>query len=132
MTYQASCHCGAVQFAIDLDLSTVSRCNCSICTKSGNTGAIAKPGDLRVLAGEDALATYVWGGRTATRYFCSRCGIHCFLRGHLPELGGDYVAINVNCLDGIELAALPVVHWDGRHNNWDAGPRATPWPVLAA
>lgn len=21
--------------------------------------------------------------------------------------------------------------WDGRHDNWDGGPRATPWPIRA-
>jgi len=132
MRYQGSCHCGAVKFEADVDLTTASRCNCSICTKTAVTGAIGKPGDLTVLAGEDVVAVYEWGHKVSQRYFCPRCGIHCYARGHLAELGGDFISINVNCLDGVELAALSVVHWDGRHNNWEGGPRATPWPVLAA
>ena len=132
MRYQGSCHCGAVKFEADVDLTTASRCNCSICTKTAVTGAIGKPDALTVLAGEDVVAVYEWGHKVSQRYFCPRCGIHCYARGHLAELGGDYISINVNCLDGVELAALSVVHWDGRHNNWEGGPRATPWPVLAA
>ena len=37
----------------------------------------------------------------------------------------------VNCLDGIELRDLSIQYWDGRHDNWEAGPRSTPWPILA-
>ena len=133
MRYQGSCHCGTVKFEADLDLAAgVGRCNCSVCTKIAWTAAIAKPDALTVLAGEDAVAMYEWGGKISKRYFCPRCGIHCFARGHLAELGGAYISINVNCLDGVELGALNVHYWDGRHNNWEGGPRATPWPVLAA
>ena len=45
------------------------------------------------------------------------------------QLGGDYVSVNFNALDGVELADIPTKHWDGRHDNWHAGPRDTPWPM---
>jgi hypothetical protein len=61
--------------------------------------------------------------------FCERCGIQVFVRGSLPELGGEYVSINVNCIGDIDLAKSKVVYWDGRHDNWQAGSRDTPWPV---
>jgi hypothetical protein len=51
-------------------------------------------------------------------------------RGHLAEVGGDYVAANLNCLDNVDVNTLPVMYWDGRHNNWEAGPGQTPWPVF--
>jgi len=47
----------------------------------------------------------------------------------MAEVGGDYVSVNLNCLDDIDPSALAIVHWDGRHNNWQAGPRPTPWPI---
>ena len=35
------CHCGAVRFEVDLDLTApVGRCNCTICQKRGATGAV--------------------------------------------------------------------------------------------
>ena len=62
-------------------------------------------------------------------YFCKTCGVHCVARGHLAEMGGDYVSINLNTLDGIDPAKIKLVHWDGRHDNWEAGPRLTPWEI---
>jgi hypothetical protein len=132
--HAGSCHCGAVRFEATLELRAggPSKCNCSICSKLGAIGAVLAPGDFRLLAGEDSLSQYIWGSRTSTRYFCRRCGVHCFARGHLPELGGDYVAINVNALDDVDPNALELVHWDGRHDNWQAGARPTPWPIQVA
>jgi len=80
---------------------------------------------------ESDLSTYAWGGKTATRYFCKHCGVHCFARGNLPQLGGDYVSINLNALDEVDPRDVKVVYWDGRHDNWQAGPRDIAWPVVA-
>jgi hypothetical protein len=40
--------------------------------------------------------------------------------------------VTLNCLDGVDPNAVAVQYWDGRHDNWAAGPRATPWPIAAA
>ena len=106
------------------------RCNCSICTKVAQTGGIVKPEAFQLISSEEALSSYEWGGRTAQRFFCKTCGIQCFARGSLPELGGAYVSVNYNCLDGVEVGEVKVIYWDGRHNNWDAGPRDQPWNIL--
>ena len=126
--HSGSCHCEAVKFVVEIDATRGSRCNCSICTKLGGIGAIAKPEAL-VVEDESACSEYRWGGMTGTRYFCKQCGIHCFGKGHLAAVGGDYVSVNLHCLDDVDVAELKVVHWDGRHNNWQAGPRDAPWPI---
>jgi hypothetical protein len=121
-----------VQFSASIDLSAgASRCNCSVCTKNAWTAAIVKPDTFELTAGESELSTYEWGSKISVRYFCRHCGVGCFARGHLAEVGGDFVSVNLNCLDGVELHDLQIQYWDGRHNNWEAGPRATPWPILA-
>jgi hypothetical protein len=130
VTHRGSCHCGAVRFEATVTLEGASRCNCSICSKASTSSVLAKPEALILLAGKESLNEYAWGGKIMTRYFCRHCGIHCFARGHLAELGGDYVSINVNTLDDIDPSALALVYWDGRHNNWQAGPRPAPWPVF--
>ena len=52
---------------------------------------MAKPEGFRILAGERDLSFYEWGAKTAKRYFCKRCGVSCFSRGYLEQLGGEYV-----------------------------------------
>jgi hypothetical protein len=127
-----SCHCGAVHFAVELEPGFLAaRCNCSICTKIAQTGRIVKPQAFELLAGRDALSSYAWGSKVLSRYFCKHCGVHCYGAGHLDVLGGDFVSVNLNCLDEVDVNALHVVHWDGRHDNWMAGPRSTPWPLSA-
>jgi hypothetical protein len=123
-----SCHCGAIRFSVELDATKGSRCNCSVCTKINQLGAIVAPAAFELLAGSDARGTYVCGpiGR---RYFCRTCGVHCYSEGHLDVLGGDYVSINLQCLDDLDPREVAVTYWDGRHDNWQAGPATTPWPI---
>ena len=34
-----------------------------------------------------------------------------------------------NALDGVDPHTLPLRHWDGRHDNWQAGSRDQQWPL---
>jgi hypothetical protein len=129
--HPGSCHCGAVRFEVEVDAGAGGQCNCSVCAKIGAVATIVKPDALRVLAGEESLSTYEWGARISKRYFCKHCGVHCFGRGHLAELGGDYASVNFRCLDDVDVADVKVSHWDGRHDNWQGGKRDTPWPIFA-
>ena len=130
---RGGCHCGAVRFEVAVDLSRPgSRCNCTVCTKTAVTSAMVKPAAFTLLAGEEDLTSYVWGYQISRRFFCRRCGVHCFGRGFLEDVGGDYVSVNLNCLDDLDPSTLAIVYWDGRHGNWHAGTRSTPWPVATS
>jgi hypothetical protein len=124
-----SCHCGAVKFEANVDATSGRACNCTVCTKVGAIGTILRPDAFTLLSGERNLTAYEWGGKTAKRYFCKTCGVSCFSRGHLDQLGGEYVALNLNALDDIDPANVKVGYSDGRHNNWQAGMRDRPWPI---
>jgi hypothetical protein len=131
-TFHGSCHCGAVRYEVDLDLSTpTSRCNCSICTKTSMWGVIVKPEAFRVLSGEDNLSDYQRGPKVGHFLFCKTCGVRSFGRGDAPWVGGPYVSINLNCLDGVDLDEVIVNHYDGRNNSWST-PRTEKHPLKTA
>ncbi len=128
-THAGRCNCGAVRFEADCDTRTGTKCNCSFCMRLGMLTTVVKPHEVRVLSGEDHLTS--WGGDIGRRYFCKTCGVQCLSRGHLKELGGDYATVNFLALEGFDYIHTRVLYWDGRHDNWKAGMRDQPWPVVA-
>jgi hypothetical protein len=128
-TYHGSCHCGAVRFEADLDLSSgTGKCNCSICTKMRNWGITIKPDAFRLISGADDLGDYQFGTKSAHHLFCRHCGVRSFGRGNIPEIGGEYVSVQLAALDDAtpaELIEAPVKYFNGRDNDWWHEPAET-------
>lgn len=134
-TYTGSCHCGAVQYRVELDLAAGSaRCNCTFCTKSRFWLVLVKPDAFQLVRGDDALTDYqhtppAMAAPFLHLTFCKTCGVRPFTRGgHLPALGGPFVAINIATLDDLteeERARIPIRYVDGRHDDWDHAPAET-------
>jgi len=109
-TYQGSCHCGRVRFEADLDLDHVRSCDCSLCRRRGALLHRVEDADIRVLTPLEDLSLYQWHTKTAKDYFCPICGILPFRR---PRTAPQQWSVNVRCLDGVDLLAIPVQHLHG-------------------
>jgi hypothetical protein len=104
-THRGSCHCGKVRFEVDADIDHVRSCDCSICRRRGALHYRVDAEALRILTPLAALAAYEWNTRVARDYFCPDCGVLTFRR---PRSASDRWDVNVRCLEGIDLDALPV------------------------
>lgn len=114
MIYHGGCHCGAVRFEVEAPESlAVTRCNCSICSKSGFLHLIVAKERFRLLSGEAALTTYTFNTGVAKHTFCKTCGIKPF---YVPRSHPDGIDVNVNCLDALP-SSITVEEFDGR--NWE-------------
>ena len=58
------------------------------------------------------LTSYQFNKHNIEHFFCKTCGIQSFAKGKSPK--GEMAAINVRCLDGIDVSALTVKHVDGK------------------
>ncbi|MBT3438044.1 MAG: GFA family protein [Oceanospirillaceae bacterium] len=117
--HPCSCHCGAVQYEVDLPngLDDARRCNCSICSKHGAIVFSVPLDDLRVTKGADKLSLYQFNTKVAKHYFCSICGIYTH---HQRRSNPHQFGVNLACLEGVDCYELgEVAVGDGRNHSCD-------------
>ena len=112
-SYKGGCHCGAVRYEVELALEHAMSCNCSICSKRGLLLAFAGADQFRLISGQDDLQDYRFNTHKIGHVFCRTCGIESFAEGEVPGTGQAMRAINLRCLEGVDLATLPVKTFDG-------------------
>jgi len=112
-TYSGGCQCGNVRYEVQLDLAGVMACNCSRCGRLGSLLAFAPAESFILLKGDNAMTEYTFNKHAIHHLFCATCGIQSFARGTAPD-GREMAAINVRCLDDVDIDALPVQKIDGR------------------
>ncbi len=112
-TYNGSCHCGAVRYTAEADLSQPAiSCNCSMCGRSGTLLSFVPADKFTLEQGQDSLTDYLFNKERIHHLFCKTCGIKSFARGIGPG-GAEMVAINVRCLEGVDPAKVELRHVDG-------------------
>jgi hypothetical protein len=91
-TYRGGCECGAVAYAIDLDLSQRDHRTHSVWEHS------APPTCFELLLGHDSLIGYQFSAEGAHHFFC----LHCHARAFslcAPE-ADPYYSVDLKALDG--------------------------------
>ena len=122
MLYRGSCHCGRIAFEVEGELEGAVACNCSICAKRGSLLWAVPHDKLRLRGAAEDLGSYGFNRHVFAHRFCKTCGIHTFAEDAAPKVGrsapeaqADRMAyINIRCLEGLDLAGLPVIEFDGR------------------
>lgn len=112
-TYQGSCHCGRVKFEAEGEIKSALSCNCSLCERRGSLLWFVPRTSLRLLTPEANLSTYRFNKHVIQHHFCASCGIHPYGEAVAPS-GEPTAAINLRCVENIDLQAIPVTHYDGR------------------
>jgi hypothetical protein len=124
-TDSGSCHCGAVRFEADIDLTQPTcRCNCSICRRNRFWPVLARPEGFRLVSGEQELTEYLFNTRKNQHLFCTHCGVRAFGVGNDTPIG-KMIGVNVGCLEGVteeELSKVPITYLDGLHDRWAETP----------
>ena len=113
MKYRGSCHCGKVAFEVEGEIKGAVSCNCSICERKGTLMWFVPRSQLRLLTPEANASVYTFNKHNIQHRFCPKCGMHPYADGVDPK-GNVMAAVNIRCLEGIELEKIPVSHYDGR------------------
>ncbi len=113
MIYKGSCHCGKVAFEVEGEINGSLACNCSICSRKASLLWFVPRDKLHLLTPEDSASAYTFNKHLIKHRFCPTCGIHPYGEGLDPK-GNQMAAINIRCLEGVDLASIPVQSYDGR------------------
>src|SRR5215470_5073687 len=83
--YAGGCHCGAVRYTVEADLSQpVMSCNCSMCGRAGTLLSFVPSEKFKLEQGSDSLTDYQFNKHAIHHLFCKVCGIKSFARGQTP------------------------------------------------
>ncbi|QJR11011.1 hypothetical protein DSM104443_02082 [Usitatibacter rugosus] len=110
---QGSCHCGNVAFEVEGTPTGAMSCNCSMCQRKGVLMWFVPRDALRLKTPDANASTYTFNKHHIKHRFCPKCGIHAYGEATDPK-GNPIAAVNVRCLEGIELETIPVTPFNGR------------------
>ena len=113
MKHAGSCHCGRIRFEAEGDIDQGLSCNCSICSRKGALLCFLPRPSFRLLTSEDAASTYTFNKHIIKHRFCPTCGIHTHGEGK-DRSGNPIAAVNLRCVEKLDLKKLKIVEFDGR------------------
>ncbi|MGH8371637.1 MAG: GFA family protein [Gammaproteobacteria bacterium] len=113
MKYHGSCHCGKIAYEVEGELKEVAECNCSICSRRGYLLWFLPRSSLQLKTSDTDMKHYTFNKHRIKHYFCPTCGSAPFGMG-ADGKGNEMAAINVRCLEDVDITALKINKFDGR------------------
>lgn len=113
MKHLGGCHCGKVKYEVEMKIENAISCNCSICMKRGSLLDFVPESNFNLLSRETDLNDYLFNKHMIHHLFCRNCGILSYSRATAPD-GRKMVAINIRCIDGVDLSKVNIREYDGR------------------
>jgi hypothetical protein len=110
---KGSCHCGGIRFDVEGTFGDLLECNCSHCQRKGYLLWFVPKDKLTLTTPPSAMGTYKFNKHVLDHHFCPTCGCAPFSFGTAPD-GTATAAINVRCLEGIDLTQVKRIPYDGR------------------
>jgi len=116
--HRGGCHCGRIAFRVSGEVEGAEICNCSICHMKGYVHWYVTRDRFELLTPEGEYSTYRFNTRVARHHFCPICGVAPF---YIPRSDPDKIDVNLRCVEGVDLAAISLTTFDGRH--WEEAHR---------
>jgi len=111
---KGSCHCGKISFEVEGGFDSILECNCLYCLRKGFLLRFVPKGKFTLKTPESNIATYTFNKHVIKHHFCSMCGCAPFGFGTDPKSGAATVAVNIRCLEGVDLGAVKRIPFDGK------------------
>lgn len=112
--HKGSCHCGKVRFEVEAEISSGMTCNCSICQRKGTVLTFVPESKFRLLSGEGEQTEYKFNKQIIQHLFCKTCGVESFARAVDPRTNTPTVAVNIRCLEDVDVEKIPTKQFNGR------------------
>lgn len=106
------CHCGEVGIALPRRPEEITRCNCSLCRKTGFLGIYYRPEEVAVTGAVDPYVRSDLDEACLTTWHCRRCGCITHWTG-LGAYAAGRMGVNARLLDEAWVEDIPVKDVDG-------------------
>ena len=115
--FEGSCHCGAVRFSVSEPPKWLTRCNCSLCRRTGGVWGHFTSDKVKLTYDPAQVIRYVWGDKTLANISCKTCGGTTHWES-ISAAAGDRMGLNFNMVDPTLTAQLRVRRFDGA-DTWE-------------
>jgi hypothetical protein len=114
MRYHGSCHCGRIAYDVEGELTQVIERNCSHCSRKGFLFWFMPREQLTLITPESDISRYTFNKHMIQHQFYPDCGCAPVSFGTGND-GNAITALNVRCLENVDVADLKRVQFDGRN-----------------